>query len=366
MSLLLPGAEGFEDPTDVEAEQRQPIGPVGTGIGSMPGGAPLADEAENARAYTEATRVVLGQLDSLAHVPELPGRGAGASMIGRTLGLLGELSADLQPAGWRLTGVHARRGLDQRRARSLLAQDLDTVEELSQGFAGVFKTQVTGPWTLAATVEKPRGDKVLSDHGARRDLAHALADALGDHVADLRRRVPTASRLVVQVDEPALAAVMNAQVPTASGFGKHRTIHPPEASGLLEVVLGAIRDAGAEPWVHSCAPGLDWTLVSQAGATGLLVDLALADAEAIDHLATHLETGGVLGLGVVPTADPVHEISDKALTEKVLRWLDVVGFDPEEVADRVVVTPSCGLAGASAGWARRALALSAAVAQNLR
>lgn len=364
MSLLLPGSDGFEEPADAGDEQR-PIGPVGTGIGSMPGGDPLAVEAANARSYTEATRVVLDQLDALAHVPELPGRGAAASMIGRTLGLLGELSADLQPAGWRLTGVHARRGVDQRRARSLLAQDLDTVEELSQGFDGVFKTQVTGPWTLAASVEKPRGDKVLSDHGARRDLAYALADALGDHVADLRRRVPTASRLVVQVDEPALAAVMNAQIPTASGFGKHRTIHPPEASALLEVVLGAISTAGAEPWVHSCAPGIDWTLVSRAGASGLLVDLALADAEAIEHLAAHLEAGGVLGLGVVPSTDPVQQISDKAVTEKVLRWLDMIGFDPEEVADRVVVTPSCGLAGASAAWSRRALTLAATTGRNL-
>ena len=97
------------------------------------------------------------------------------------------LGADLQPAGWRLTDAS---GIDHRRARSLLAQDLDTLEELGQGYAGPFKIQVAGPWTLAATVEKPRGDKVLSDHGARRDLAQALAEGLAGHVADVRRRVP--------------------------------------------------------------------------------------------------------------------------------------------------------------------------------
>ncbi len=72
-----------------------------------------------------------------------------------------DLAADLQPAGWRLTGSSAASGVDHRRARSLLAQDLDQVEEQAQGYAGAFKIQVAGPWTLAATVEKPRGDKVL-------------------------------------------------------------------------------------------------------------------------------------------------------------------------------------------------------------
>ena len=126
-------------------------------------------------------------------------------MTGRGVAVMAALGADLQPAGWRLTDAP---GVDQRRARSLLAQDLDGFEEQSQGYAGTVKVQVAGPWTLAATVERPRGDKVLADFGARRDLAQALAEGLRDHVADLRRRVPNAAGIVVQVDEPALAAVL--------------------------------------------------------------------------------------------------------------------------------------------------------------
>src|SRR5690606_2310975 len=117
-------------------------------------------------------------------------------------------------------------------------------------------------------------------------------------------------------------------------------------------------DAGAEAWVHSCAADVPWDLVSDAGASGLLVDLDRVDATAIDHLATHVEGGGVLGLGVVPSTDPTSEISDKTVTERVLRWLDMVGFDPEEYAGQLVVTPACGLAGASDAWAQRALGLA--------
>src|SRR3546814_8276651 len=96
--------------------------------------------------------------------------------------------------------------MDQRRARSLLAQDLDCVEELTQGFTGTLKTQLAGPWTMAALVEKPRGDKLLSDHGARRELSEAMTEGIIAHVADLRRRVPDAARLIVTIDEPALPA----------------------------------------------------------------------------------------------------------------------------------------------------------------
>src|SRR6478672_12311688 len=190
-----------------------------TGVGSLRG--------TTAAAYAEAVRRGLDGLPDLAHVPKLPGRGVTGGMTGRALAMTDGIAADLQPAGWRLTDAS---GVDHRRARSLLAQDLDAVEELAQGYAGTFKTQVAGPWTLAATVEKPRGDKVLSDHGARRDLAQALAEGVRVHLADLRRRVSGADRWIVQVDEPMLAAVVAAQVPTASGFGRHRTIDLPEAS----------------------------------------------------------------------------------------------------------------------------------------
>lgn len=326
---------------------------LATGVGSMPG----TDDRE----YAEAVRVVLGEL-SLPHVPELPGRGAGATMTGRGLAVVAGLGADLQPAGWRLTDAP---GIDHRRARSLLAQDLDQVEEQTQGHVGPFKAQVCGPWTLAATVEKPRGDKILSDHGARRDLAQALAEGVRDHVADLRRRLPGTERLVVQVDEPALPAVLGGQVPTASGFGRHRRVDLPEASAALEWVLAAITEAGAEPWVHSCAPGVPWSLVHGAGALGLSADLDVLRPEDLDHFAEVIEAGRTVALGIVPSTDPAPVPGDVALTERVLRWLDMLGLDHEEATPRLVVTPSCGLAGASYDWARQALHLSGVVAGHL-
>ena len=323
---------------------------VATGVGSWPG-----DDAES---YAEAVRVVLGESPDLPYLPELPARGAGASMVGRTLAMVTDLGFDLQPAGWRLTDAP---GVDLRRARSLLAHDLDVLEEQAQDLRGTFKIQVAGPWTLASAVEKPRGDKVLSDHGARRELAQALAEGVATHVAGVRRRVP-AERVVVQVDEPTLPAVLAGRVPTASGFGRHRTVHPPEASDALETVLAA---AGEEPWVHCCAAGAPWGLLRDAGAHGLSADLAVLDADDLDALAETVDAGGRLALGLVPSLDPATPPEATALTERVLRLLDLLGLDLDVVSDRLVITPSCGLAGATPAWARRATDLCRDVAGNL-
>ncbi len=326
---------------------------LATGVGALPG----TDIAE-------AVRLVVGELPDLPHLPELPERGAAATMTGRALAMV-DLASDLQPAGWRLTGPGGGTGVDQRRARSLLGQDLDQLEEQLDGYAGHLKVQVAGPWTLAATVERPRGDKVLADHGARRDLAQALAEGVRIHLADVRRRVTGAGPIVLQVDEPALAAVMNAQVPTASGFGRHRTVHPPELSEHLEWVFAAAVEAGAEPWAHSCAPGTPWALLRGAGARGLSVDFSLLATQDHDVLGEALEAGDGVALGVVPSLDPEQPPSDRDLTDRVLAWLDQLGVDPEVASQRLLVTPSCGLAGASPAWARRAYELCRRVASNL-
>jgi methionine synthase II (cobalamin-independent) len=283
-------------------------------------------------------------------------------MTGRALAIVSELGADLQPAGWRLTDAP---GIDHRRARSVLAQDLDRVEEQAQDYAGTFKVQVAGPWTLAATVEKPRGDKVLSDAGARRELAQALAEGLGDHVADLLGRLPGVDRLVVQVDEPALAAVLAGSVPTASGFHRHRSVEPAGASAALEWVFDAISRAGAEPWAHSCSGDTPLRLLRNAGARGLSVDLATLSAADHDALAESLEGGDSVVLGVVPSVDPAVPPEDGQVADQVMRWLDMLGLAPADVGDRLAVSPACGLAGASYDWSRRALATVRAAARHL-
>lgn len=319
-----------------------------TGIGSMPG-----------EDVVEAVRIVTGELADLVHLPELPARGPHASMIGRATALLAGLAVDLQPAGWRLTDSS---GVDHRRAVSLLARDLDALEEHTQGYTGPLKVQVSGPWTLAATMERPRGDRVLADHGARRELAQSLAEGISEHIADIARRVPGAD-VVVQVDEPALPAVLAAAVPTASGFGRHRSVDAPVASDALHQVVAAISGAGARPVVHVCASDVPVSLLVDAGFTAISFDLALAGPD--DAWSQAIETGVDLWPGVVPSVQPVTAINDGELSERLLRFFDRLGHDAPTLAERIVVTPACGLAGASVSWTRDALGLGSRVAARL-
>lgn len=311
---------------------------LATGVGSWPG--------NDASDYAEAVSVVFGEL-TLPHVPELPGRGVPASMTGRTLAMITDLGADLQPAGWRLTGGGS--GIDQRRARSLLAQDLDEVEAQTQEYAGPLKLQVCGPWTLAATVELPRGDKVLADRGARRDLALALADALAAHIADVRRRVPGAE-VLVQIDEPALPAVLAGAVPTASGFHRHRSVDDPAAAPALEAVTDAVHDAGAKAIVHCCARGVPFDLFATVGFDGVGVDLDQVDAPAYDALAGLLEAGALVHLGVLSTSGTLPDVAQ--VTGRAERFLETLGLEP---TPGLALAPACGLAGLSRTQARAAI-----------
>jgi methionine synthase II (cobalamin-independent) len=254
--------------------------------------------------------------------------------------------------------------VDHRRARSLLAQDLDMVEEHLQGYAGVFKVQVAGPWTLAATVERPRGDRVLGDHGARRELAEALAEGLRTHLTDLGRRLPDAE-LVVQVDEPALPAVLAGVIPTASGLRTHRSVDAPAASPALERVFEAVTNSAAVPVAHCCATDVPIGLLVGAGAAGVSVDLGVLAAAAYDDLAGLLEKNAPVYLGVVPGTGPGPEHSTGKVVERVLRWLEMIGLGPDSAAS-LVLTPACGLAGAAPDGARQALRLLQSVATELR
>src|SRR4051794_41261965 len=81
----------------------------------MPGADPL-----------ESATVVAGELPLLPHLPELPARGVGADIIGRTAGLLVDLAVDVRPSGYR---VAPRPGHDHRRAVDLMRREPDAVEE---------------------------------------------------------------------------------------------------------------------------------------------------------------------------------------------------------------------------------------------
>jgi methionine synthase II (cobalamin-independent) len=325
-------------PVDPSAEEEPgpppPSWGPATGVGSLPGTDPV-----------EALRVVTGELPEFAHLPELPGRGPGADLVGRSAALLVDLAVELTPAGWRLV---PRPGSDQRRARELLARDLDALSDVAEDYTGPFKVQAAGPWTLAAGLERTRGDRAVVDPGARRDLAQSLTEGLAAHVAAVSARVPGA-RVVVQLDEPSLPAVLVGALPTVSGWGKLPAVEAP----VVEQELATVVDALPGPVVvHCCADRAPLGLLHAAGADAVSFDLGLV--QDLDALGTAVEAGTHLFPGVVPGTDaPLPE--PKATASRLHAWWRELGFPADELHEAVTLTPSCGLAAATPGYARRAM-----------
>ncbi|MFJ8008091.1 methionine synthase [Streptomyces fagopyri] len=318
-----------------------------TGVGSMPGG----DVRETAKTVT-------GSFDDFPHLPELPARGPGADMIGRTAGMLVDLYARVEPSGWR---IGDRPGRDTRRARSWLGEDLDALEEYTQGYEGPLKVQAVGPWTLAAALELRNGEAALSDPGASRDLAGSLAEGLRVHLDEVRRRVPGA-RVVLQLDEPSLIAVLRGQVKSASGYRTHRAVDRQLVESTLRDVVGVHADGPVV--VHSCAPDVPFELLRRAGAAGISFDLSLLTERDDDAIGEAVEGGTRLLAGVVPGTDgPLSDPAGSVMGVRTL-WRRL-GLRPGLLARAVTVTPSCGLAGASPEYARRALAHCVRAARSL-
>jgi methionine synthase II (cobalamin-independent) len=320
-----------------------------TGIGSWPG-----------QDMAEALKINFAECPELPYLPELPARGVGSGLVGRGVAVLEGLSVDLQPAGWRLTDAPGR---DHLRARAVLRDDLDQLEEAAQDYAGPFKIAVVGPWTLAASVERPRGDRVLADHGARRDIVQSLAEGVSGLITGVRRRLP-GLELIIQLDEPLLPAVLTGTVPTASGFSRHRRIEPPEVSEALTLMVQSLQnvlapedsaeesgaDAATGPlprtWLHSCAADVPVQLIRNAGVGGVALDLDQLQVSDWDAVGAAMSDGMWLGAGALSTgtgAADGRSWSPDPIGERVLRAVRTLGLEPE-VASRMLLTPACGLA----------------------
>ena len=169
------------------------------------------------------------------------------------------------------------------------------------------KVQAAGPWTLAASVELHTGHRVLTDRGAVREFAASLREGLRAHVAEVAER--TGARVLVQLDEPWLPAVLAGTLPTASGWGTVRSVSAPAAQDLLrELVTGL----GAPVVLHCCADRTPrcgcWPRSARpaSGSTPRCPSVAgdTAVPAALDALGEVWDAGTPLLLGLVPSLPP--------------------------------------------------------------
>jgi methionine synthase II (cobalamin-independent) len=315
-----------------------------TGLGSWPGSSPR-----------EAAEIIVGELHTLPHLPELPARGVGADMIGRAGALLVDIGIDTVPRGYRIANG---RSSVVRRAASLLDEDIDALEEAWEkaglrGGTRTVKVQAPGPITLAAQIELPGGHRAITDAGAVRDLAGSLAEGVALHRAELARRLDTP--VVVQFDEPSLPAALEGRL---TGVTSLTPVHPVDesvATGLLDDCAATV---GVNVLLHSCAPRLPWKMLQRSAIHAVSVDVSTVESEDLDRIGEFVESGRTVMLGVVPSTAPAARPSAEEIAKRAVSVTDRLGFPRSMLRERLGITPACGLAGATPAWARTAIELA--------
>lgn len=341
--------------------------PRHSGPGPMPGTDPR-----------ESARIVLGECPGLPFLPELPERGPGADQAGRTVSMLVDLPVDVSPRGWRLAGS---RGRLARVAADLLERDCDALEEADEQARGtragmpaggrVLQVRVTGPWSLAAGLELPGGLPVLTDRGARRDLAASLAEGVAVSATRLAGRLGAGSTVIL--DEPMLWRVGAGTVPAPSHFDPVPAVPAEQLAIALSRFADTLRSGGVDRVLlrpptatGPDAPALfaDFAEAPQGEAPldGLVLEteplLGAHSHEALDTAGTVLGNGGLLQLeGAVSAGRPVSTPAEaERAAQSLLGLLDRLSAPRYRSLGQLILSPTESQVSRDAATAVRALA----------
>lgn len=310
----------------------------------------------------EAARTILGECPAMPVLPELTERGPGADQVGRTAAMLAELPVDVSPRGWRLTDAPGRLA---RHAHDFLDRDVDALEEADEAVRDPeadptvedrrLQVRVLGPWSLSARLELPGGLPVLTDRGARRDLAASLAEGVASRAVRLAGRMRAGTRVLL--DEPALWQVAAGTVPTPSRFDPAPAMPGDQLALSLCRFAETLRAAGVDevlvrvPSIAGPDAPPRWSVVTEPprGETpldGVCLDAGLLHStvshEALDAAGTVLGAGGLLQLEGLPgtTRPPTTGPGVEQAVAPILALLDRLSAPRYQSLSRLVLTPT--------------------------
>lgn len=187
----------------------------------------------------EAMSRVEGELGAphLPFLPHLPALGWRSTPLARTLAVCEGLAFDGASFGWRMVHSGSRGARESALAQDRLLSDINLLADRvgaqkkrfgsGQDTAPVYKIQLVGPLTLAASIYLPGGERVISDAGASRDLLESFLEGLERWVQSLREALQAPRALIaVQLDESEFQRLMEGSIPTVSGFRSLSALQP--------------------------------------------------------------------------------------------------------------------------------------------
>ncbi len=231
------------------------------------------------------------------------------------------------------------------------AQGLHELLRRLGGMRPFVKVQTTGPISFALTTTDESKRAIYYNEEFLDMVVKALAMKCRWQVQLFK---PFAERVICFIDEPILSAF---------GSSTYVSVTREDVVARLSEVVEAVHMDGGLAGVHCCG-NTEWSILVDAGADIVNFD-AFGYGETIlmypEAVRTLFERGGALAWGLVPTSTAVREQSVDslvALYESLADRLAAKGIDKRLIAERAIVTPSCGTGSMDVADAERVFAMT--------
>ncbi|MFH1856100.1 MAG: hypothetical protein ABH836_02570 [Candidatus Omnitrophota bacterium] len=212
---------------------------------------------------------------------------------------------------------------------------LEELKENKLSEAEFVKGQVTGPFTMAASIKGENGKTVLFDAMMFDMIINGLAMKALWQAEQFKK---FKKKPIIFFDEPYLSCLGSAYAPISNQ----------EVSQRLLELFNPLKQSGVLVGIHCCG-NTDWPVLLNSmtdivsfDAWGYFDKIALYSGE----LKSFLEAGGVLAFGIVPTQDIPKDLSAQMIVEKIEKQFDVLaqkGIDKKLILKKCLLTGSCGL-----------------------
>jgi hypothetical protein len=223
----------------------------------------------------------------------------------------------------------------------------------------LLKVQTTGPISFALTIVDENKRALWYNEEFRDLIIKALAMKCRWQIQKFQ---PFAEQIICFVDEPILSAF---------GSSTYVSVQRDEVVVALNEVIEAIHADHGLAGVHCCG-NTEWSILIDAGVDIVNFD-AFGFGETIAMYAgpvkTHLEKGGVLAWGVVPTSAAIRGQTAASLEEhfeKMMGHLAAKGIDRKLIAEQAMITPSCGTGSLPAEDAEKVFQLTSELATRMK
>lgn len=197
------------------------------------------------------------------------------------------------------------------------------------------KVQTTGPCSFALTIVDENKRAIYYNEEFRDVIVKALAMKCR---WQLQKFSQYAENLICFIDEPILSAF---------GSSTYVSVKRDDVVAILNEVIEAVHAENALAGIHCCG-NTEWSILIDAGVDIVNFDaFSYGDTIAmyVDSVKAHLERGGMLAWGVVPTSSAIREQTVETLEahlEKVMDNLASKGISKDLIVSQAIITPSCG------------------------